>query len=110
LANLVIVSFSFHNSETKTAKGISEIQKFIPDLIENRNFEEMEHLGAFRSTVPDRRPIIGEHHTIANMYVFNGFGTKGISLVPLLTKNLLDHIFENKELMIEINIKRFSKN
>jgi hypothetical protein len=41
------------------------------------------------------------------MYVFNGFGTKGVSLVPFLSKNLLDHIFENKDLMAEIDINRF---
>lgn len=95
------------NSETKTAKAKVEIQNAIPNLIENHTYKEIEHLGAFRATVPDRRPIIGEHPSISNMYVFNGFGTKGVSLVPFLSKNLIDHIFENKELMAEIDINRF---
>ncbi len=95
------------NSETKTAKAKIEIQNAIPNLIENRTYKEIRHLGAFRATVPDRRPIIGEHPSISNMYVFNGFGTKGVSLVPFLSKNLLDHIFENKDLMAEIDINRF---
>jgi glycine oxidase len=36
----------------------------------------------YRPTSPDRRPIMGEHPAQKNVLVFNGLGTKGVSLAP----------------------------
>lgn len=63
---------------------------------------------AIRPTTPDRRPILGVHPEHKNLFVMNAMGTKGISLAPYFAAHLLDHIFDGKELLKEVNLSRFS--
>jgi len=37
-----------------------------------------------RPTTPDRRPVIGEHPEYNRVLVYNGLGTKGVSLAPFI--------------------------
>lgn len=65
------------------------------------------HKVGIRPTTVDRRPLLGEHPEIKNMYIFNGMGTKGLSLAPYFANHLIDHILNNKTLLKEVNISRF---
>ena len=60
-----------------------------------------------RSTTKDRRPIVGKHSRIKNLYIINGLGSKGISQAPYCSDKLFNYIENNKEINKEINIKRF---
>ena len=62
-----------------------------------------------RSASKDRRPIIGRHSRIKNLYIINGLGSKGISQAPYCSDKLFNYIENNKEIDKEINIKRFIK-
>lgn len=66
-----------------------------------------EHKVGIRPTTVDRRPLLGKHPTIKNMYIFNGMGTKGLSLAPYFANHLVEHILHNKPLLPEVNILRF---
>lgn len=61
----------------------------------------------FRPTSPDRRPIIGEHPEQKNVLVFNGLGTKGVSLAPftagLFTEFLLHGIRSPIYAAVDVN-------
>lgn len=61
----------------------------------------------FRPTTPDRRPIVGEHPEQKNVLVFNGLGTKGVSLAPftgrLLTEFLLTGIRSPAYAAVDVN-------
>lgn len=72
------------------------------------DFEIENHQAGIRPTVKDRRPFLGNHPEHKNLFVFNGLGTKGVSLAPFMANHLLEHILENKELMKEVDIKRFN--
>ena len=61
----------------------------------------------FRPTVIDRRPILGRHKEYDNLYVFNGLGARGILNGCYFSKELFDFIESKKELMPEVNLKRF---
>ena len=61
----------------------------------------------FRPTVIDRRPILGRHQKYVNLYVFNGLGARGILNGCYFSKELFDFIEGKKELMPEVNLKRF---
>lgn len=93
--------------ETTTEIMYQELTSFLPDLIGDKNWKVKDHLGAFRVTTPDRRPIIGMHPKYPSVYLFNGFGTKGVSLIPYFADQLLNHIFLRKELNPEVDIARF---
>lgn len=83
-----------------------DLEDSLPNLIQDKPYTIINHIGALRSTTHDRRPFIGEHREHKNIYVFNGFGTKGASLIPACAIELLNNIFENKDLDKEIDINR----
>lgn len=45
-----------------------------------------------RPTSPDRRPILGEHPVFKNVFIFNGLGTKGVSLAPFTSGLLTEYL------------------
>jgi hypothetical protein len=53
--------------------------------------------------------LIGEHPLVKNLFVINGMGSKAVLMAPLLINELLESIFENKQLDKLVDIKRFVK-
>lgn len=82
-------------------EGLSE---FYP-----HDFEINEVNFGFRPTVRDRRPILGSHSEHPNFYVFNGLGARGILNGCFFSKELYEHIENQKPLMPEVDLNRFSK-
>ena len=70
-------------------------------------FELLAHQAAVRPTVIDRRPILGKHATHPSMAVFNGLGTRGAMMAPLLSEWLFQHLNEGKALPVEVALDRF---
>lgn len=58
----------------------------------------VDHRAGVRPTVTDRKPLIGEAHGHAGMYLFNGLGSKGTTLAPYWAAQLLQHIDEGTPL------------
>ena len=65
------------------------------------------HIAAIRPTVRDRRPLLGKHLKEGRLVVFNGLGTKGSSLAPFWSKQLMAHLFHGNSLDPEVDIRRF---
>lgn len=65
------------------------------------------HKAGIRPGVKGRRPLLGRHPEYNNLIIFNGLGTKGTSLGPYFSKHLYEYLFEEKELLNEVNIQRF---
>ncbi|MBP6334880.1 MAG: FAD-binding oxidoreductase [Bacteroidia bacterium] len=70
-------------------------------------FEIVDHKSAIRPTVKDRRPILGEHPAMRNVYMFNGLGTKGVLLGPYFAKAFADHLINKTPLIEEVDLQRF---
>lgn len=64
---------------------------------------------AVRPAVKDRRPLLGRHPESAPLYIFNGMGSKGISMVPWLSRHFSEHLVQGTELLPELDIRRFIK-
>ena len=60
-----------------------------------------------RPSVRDRRPLIGIHPEFSNVSIFNGLGTKGVTLAPFLANEFCNHLIDGKELNPLVNIKRY---
>jgi len=71
------------------------------------SYEVINHKAAIRPTVKDRRPLLGAHPIEKNIYVFNGMGTRGVLMGPLLAKWMYNFIVGGKKLCPEIAIDRF---
>lgn len=73
------------------------------------NVEVIEHDAGIRPTTVDRRPLIGTHTEKTNYHIFNGLGSKGYMIAPLLSKEFVEYLLEKKPLHKEANIVRFKK-
>lgn len=62
---------------------------------------------AYRSVVPDRRPIIGRHPEFKNAFILNGLGARGVLNGSYYSKELYDVIEDGKEIDPEVDVKRF---
>ena len=62
------------------------------------SYEIVAHGAAIRPTVKDRRPFIFFHPTHQHIGIFNGMGTKGISLAPYFAQHLANHIVDGTEI------------
>lgn len=73
------------------------------------DIEITEHKAGIRPTAPDRRPIIGQHSEFKQLYLFNGLGTKGYMIAPLLSKEFVEFILFGKMIDPETDLHRFLK-
>ncbi len=80
----------------------SKIDKF---LLKSYKITSQE--AGIRPTTKDRRPFMGNHPAHSNVYVFNGLGTKGVSLATYFAEEMLCFLEKNKVLMPDSNIERF---
>lgn len=69
-----------------------------------------EQLAAIRPTVRDRRPLVGAHPTKKGLWICNGLGTKGTSIAPYCTAQLVAHLLHETPLDPEIDVaNRFAE-
>jgi len=84
----------------------AQLEQKLKEMI-SCDFEVIDHEAGIRPTVPDRKPIVGKHPKHSNVYICNGFGSRGILFAPTLSQQLVDAIFSDKEIPKEINVSRF---
>jgi glycine oxidase len=60
-----------------------------------------------RPVTPDKKPVIGEHPRYKPLIIFNGLGTKGISLAPYFSDMLIRWLENDGEIDQEVNVSRF---
>lgn len=60
-----------------------------------------------RPASADRRPLIGIHPEFEPLAVFNGLGTKGVSLAPYLIYRFFEFIEKGEPLIPEVSISRY---
>lgn len=71
-----------------TTEARSELTRKLEELV-RIPFAVSGQQWGFRPTTPDRRPMIGSHPKHENLIIFNGLGTKGVSLAPYFSEVLI---------------------
>ena len=92
--------------EGNSEQGISDIEQRLRVLLKVP-FKTTGKSWGFRPVVRDRRPVIGPHPDENDLFVFNGLGTKGVSLAPWCAARLADYVTGAGSLPDELNISRF---
>ncbi len=69
----------------------------------------IDHKAAVRYATVERRPFIGFHPLQPEVGIFNGWGTKGCSLVPYFAREFAHNIVHGKPLLPEVDIKKYNK-
>lgn len=93
-------------SDTITQEGRLELEQKLIELMKISYQVEGQDWG-FRPTTPDRRPILGYYPELKNVVIFNGLGTKGVSLAPYFSAQLANWLSGAGEIQPEVNISRF---
>lgn len=70
-------------------------------------FQVVHQEAGIRPTTKDRHPVLGLHPEHNKLAILNGMGSRGVVCAPLLAKQLLDLMFENKPVFKEVGIQRF---
>ena len=92
--------------EIMTTKSRTELTDKLSKII-NSQFSILEEKAGIRPTIKDRRPVLGNHPNHQNVFIFNGLGTKGVSLTPYFSKHLAQYLLFDKRIMQEVSINRF---
>lgn len=93
-----------HNDITEKAQ--KELTSKLEELIKSP-YSILKQEAGIRPTVKDRRPIIGLHPKLKTLAIFNGLGTKGVSLAPYFANQLFRFLEMGENLENEVNIERF---
>ena len=72
------------------------------------DYEVVDHVAGIRPTVVDRRPLVGRHPKSRNMYLLNGFGSRGVMIAPFAAQQLYQYIENRERLHQEMDIDRFT--
>ena len=67
----------------------------------------VDHITGIRPANTERRPFVGVHPSFPSIAICNGMGTKGCSLAPYFSKQLIEYIENGKAIDTEADIKRF---
>ncbi|MEM9298365.1 MAG: FAD-dependent oxidoreductase [Bacteroidota bacterium] len=91
---------------TPTEKGKHQIEERLKALI-NTPFTTVYQKAGVRPATKDRRPYIGLHPSNETIGIFNGLGTKGVSLSPYFGEHFASFLEGETELDNEVNISRY---
>ncbi|MBL7859040.1 MAG: FAD-binding oxidoreductase [Cyclobacteriaceae bacterium] len=93
-------------SEVCTDLARRELEEKLGQLI-SFPFRVIGQDWGFRPTTPDRRPIMGQHPDLKPLAVFNGLGTKGVSLAPYFSDVLIRSLENSGTLNNAVDVSRY---
>ncbi|MFD0932669.1 NAD(P)/FAD-dependent oxidoreductase [Psychroflexus salinarum] len=97
-----------HLDDQPTENARVELKAKLSEMI-NCHYEIVDQVAGVRPTVRDRKPILGSHPEYRNLFILNGFGSRGVMAAPSLSEKLVNLMFQNKEVDKEISLDRFLK-
>jgi glycine/D-amino acid oxidase-like deaminating enzyme len=71
-------------------------------------YKVVRQMAGIRPTVPDRRPLLGQHPTYKNMYMINGFGSRGVMIAPYAAMRLFNTAEYGEPPDPEMDIRRYA--
>ena len=101
-------TYSWHELDSiPTEQGKADLTEKYQKLMKPE-MKILSHRAGVRPATKDRKPFIGMHPEFENIGIFNGLGSKGVSLAPYFAKQFVDFLVNHKELQQEVNINRFA--
>ena len=89
-----------------TTKGRTQLTQRLEKLVD-KPYEIVAQNAGIRPATADRRPLIGIHPKFEPLGVFNGLGTKGVSLAPYWAKEFFNFLEVGRPLLPEVSINRY---
>ncbi len=86
-------------------KGIEELKNKLESfLIKPYQIKSVQ--SGIRPAVQGRRPFLGQHPTQKNTYIFNGFGSKAVSMAPYFANHFAQYLLHNQPLLPDVQLNR----
>lgn len=85
----------------------NRLKRTLPDL-EKRSVL-IDQWAGVRISTPNRKPVLGRHKTIDNLYIFTALGSKGLMYGKFLADHFTGHLLQGKPLFESVSIERFYK-
>jgi glycine oxidase len=103
-------TYTWHDLDqgpTENAKNelLEKLEKLVPAPVHSIQ----NHRYGIRPATKDRKPFLGEHPAVSGVYIFNGFGAKGVSLIPFYSKMMVEMLLNGHQPEKEVNIDRIKK-
>jgi glycine/D-amino acid oxidase-like deaminating enzyme len=93
-----------YETEAPTEQYLNEIIESLQKML-HVPFDVIAHGAGVRPSAKYRRPFIGFHPSHQHVGIFNGMGTKGISLSPYFAEQFAEHIANGTALLPELDVK-----
>ena len=103
-------TYTWHDLDigpTETAKN--EILAKLQELVKVPVKVVKSHKTGIRPATKDRKPFLGKHPMEDSVYIFNGFGAKGVSLIPYFSKMMTQYLIKSEPIIGEVDIARYFK-
>ena len=91
-------------TEAAREEILSKLRKFL-----RCDFTVEGQQAGIRPTVPDRRPLVGRHPRLPQLYVLNGLGSRGVLIAPYAAHCLYRFMEQDIPLPEVMDCTRFSK-
>ena len=88
-----------------TADGRSMIEDKLSKLYQGP-YEVVRALAGIRPATFDRRPFLGLVKNQSGIGIFNGLGTKGVSLAPYFAPMMADFLLGKQEILPDVDVNR----
>jgi glycine/D-amino acid oxidase-like deaminating enzyme len=92
--------------EIPTEEGKEELISKTKQLLK-LSFKVTGHLAGIRPATRDRKPLIGLHPELPALGIFNGMGSKGVSMAPFLAQQFAEILEGNGSLWAEVSVSRY---
>ncbi|WP_375559375.1 NAD(P)/FAD-dependent oxidoreductase [Bernardetia sp. OM2101] len=92
---------STYNHDDLTLEPTQEAREEIETKLQavlNLPYKVTNHEAGIRPSTRTRYPLMGTHKDYPQMSIFNGFGAKGVSMIPYFANEFVEHLFNGKEL------------
>lgn len=93
-------------TEAVTVSARQELEEKLEELV-SFPYQIITQSWGMRPTTPDRKPILGAHPQHPEAIVFNGLGTKGVSLAPYFSGVLAAWLENDGLINKEVDIDRY---
>ncbi len=100
-------TYSWDDLSEQVSPNALEILEAKIAQFEVKNYEVEAISVGVRPATQDRRPFVG-FIPGRRIGIFNGFGSKGVSLIPYFSKQLTENMLNGREILAEASIHRFS--
>mgnify|MGYP001591909373 FL=1 len=91
-----------------SAEGKAQILKAL-DFISVDTKRVSKQFSGVRTGTLDRNPILGCHQENKKFYIFNGFGSRGSTTIPLYAKQMVEYVLNCTPLPTRVDMTRFNK-